>query len=141
MRTQVRFRTTLFSPLSDDADQTELGREWAEWLCAALPLGMQVDSMDEDWGYRIIFGNPLLNARVSICCGYVGDDQWSCLCEPYRSFTDKLFKRPLPVAEMRTVVLAIDALLSDNPHFTDVEWFAVDAQLQEIDHAPRAFAS
>jgi len=42
---------------------------------------------------------------------------------------------------MQTVLLAMDALLSENAHFTDVEWFAVDAHLQEIDHAPRAFAS
>jgi hypothetical protein len=140
MRTQARFRTKSFTPLTEDSDQSENGRELAEWLCSHLPSDMQPDSMDEDWGYRIIFGDPDLNAKVSVCCGNVEDDQWSCFCEPYRSFTDKLLKRPLPHPEMERVIRAIDDLLSANPQFTGIEWFENDAKLQEFNHGPRAFS-
>ena len=140
MRTQVRFRTALFAPLTDDSDQRESGRELTQWLCAQLPAAMQADAMDEDWGWRVLFGASDLHATVSVGCGHVEADQWSCACEPHRSPTDKLLRRPLPQAQMERVVRAIDALLDGNPDFTDIEWFAQDARLRECDHAPRPFA-
>jgi hypothetical protein len=140
MRTQVRFRTTLFAPLTDESDQRENGRELAEWLRAQLPAAMQADAMDEDWGWRVRFGAGDLDGTLSVCCGHVEADQWSCACVEIRSFTDKLLRRPLPQAQMERVVRAIDALLDGNPAFTDVEWFANDARLRESDHAPRPFA-
>ena len=139
MRTQARFRTKLFATPSDGADQADNGRELALWLCANLPAALHADATDEDWGQRIVFGAPHLNAKVSVCCGHVEDDQWSCFCEPYRSVSDRLLRSPLPLIEMETVIRAIDALLTDNPDFTDVEWFANDAKLREIDHASRPF--
>lgn len=101
---------------------------------------MQADSFPEDWGHRIIFDDPQLNHKVSVCCGHVGGNQWSCICDPYRSFSDKLFRRPLPLVEMRRVILAIEALLAKSPEFFDVEWFENDARLREFNHGPRALS-
>ena len=140
MRTQARFRTTLFRPLSGDDDQSENGRELAEWLSARLPPEMQPDFAAEDWGHRIDLGAPDLRTKVSICCGYVEDDQWSCFCDPERSLTDKLFNRPLPLSEMGKVIRAIDEILFRTPEITDVEWFENDAKLREFNHGPRAFS-
>ncbi len=141
MRTQSRFRTDIFKPLDADSEQSENGRELADWLCANLPAGMQPDSLDEDWGYRIIFGDPSLTHKVSVCCGYVENDQWSCFCEPHRSLKDRLLRRPLPHAEMERVIRAIDNLLANSPGVSDVEWFENDARLREFNHGPRAFPS
>jgi hypothetical protein len=130
----------LFKPLSGQDEQAENGRELAEWLCSRLPSEMQPEPMEEDWGYRIDFESPSLRSKVSLCCGNVQNDLWSCFCEPYRSITDRLFRRPLPTAEMELVIRAVDQLLRDNPQFTEVEWFENDARLQEFNHAPTAFS-
>ncbi len=140
MRTQARFRTTLFATPTGGADQADNGRELASWLRKHLPADLRADTIDEDWGQRIVFGAPHLAAKVTLCCGHVEDDQWSCFCDPVRSFADRMLRRPLPQAEMEAVIRAIDALLAGNPDFTEVEWFANDAKLREIDHAPRPFA-
>ena len=140
MRTQARFRTTLFPTPADGADPADNGPALARWLCANLPAEWRADALDEDWGQRIVFGAPHLAARVTVCCGHVEDDQWSCFCDPVRSFSDRLLRRPPPEAEMEAVIRAIDALLADDSTFTEVEWFANDAKLREVDHAPRPFA-
>lgn len=140
MRTQARFQTDLFKPLTDDSDQLENGRQLADWLCANLPADMQPDSMDEDWGYRVIFGASELNAKVSVCCGHVEGNQWSCSCEPYRSLTDKLLQRPPPLLELDKVVRTIDSLLAGSSSIYDVEWFENDAKLREFNHGSRAFS-
>jgi hypothetical protein len=120
-------------------DQSENGRELAEWLCAQLPADMQPEAIWEDWGYMISFGSPSLQA-VSLCCGNVENDQWTCFCEPHRSLFDRLLRRPLPIAEMERVIRAVDQLLRDNSQFTDVEWFENDAKLQEFNHGQTAFS-
>lgn len=140
MRTQVRFRTSLFRPMDQDSSPSENGLELAKWLCANLPARFGADYMDEDWGQRIVLGDPLLNAKVSLGCAWVENDQWSCVAEPSRSFVDALLRRPLPAAELETVVRALDALIAATPALVEVEWFENDRRLREHGHAPRAFA-
>jgi hypothetical protein len=101
---------------------------------------MKPESLAEDWGYRIVFGSPALNSKVTLCCGHVEDDQWSCFCDPERSVTDRLLRRPLPLNEMEAVVRAVDELLSNTPSIIDVEWFENDARFQEFNHGSRAFS-
>ena len=131
MRTQSRFRTSLFRPLGADDDQSENGRELAVWLCANLPAEMQPESFAEDWGYRIVFGSPALHSALTLCCGYVEEDQWSCFCDPERSGS---------ADGLEAVVRALDELLSNTPSITEVEWFENDARFQEFNHGPRAFS-
>jgi len=140
MRTQVRFRAALFRPMDQHTEQSENGLELARWLCANLPERFIADHMDEDWGQRIILGDPLLNAKVSVCCGSVEEDCWSCSVEPTRSLVDSLLGRPLPTAELETVVRALDSLIAATPAFVEVEWFENDKRHREFNHAARAFA-
>lgn len=140
MRTQVRFRTSLFRPMDQHTEPSEDGLELARWLCSKLPARFMADPMDEDWGQRIILGDPLLNAKVSVCCGSVEEDRWSCFVEPRRSFVDSLLGRALPVAELETVVRALDSLIAATPAFVEVEWFENDKRHREFNHAARAFA-
>lgn len=139
MRTQCRFRSAIFKPLAAHANQALLGKELAEWLCAKLPHGFLPDLLDEDWGYRITFGDTSLNAKVTICCGSVEHDQWSFYCQPYRSFIDKLLGRPLPLSEMERVLRACDRLVAEEPGFSEVEWFETDRRFREVNHGSRAF--
>jgi hypothetical protein len=140
MRTQVRFRTSLFRPMDQHAEQSENGVELAQWLCSNLPARFMADCMDEDWGQRILFGDPSLNAKVSLCCSWVEEGCWSAFVEPRRSVVDSLLRRPLPVAELETVVRALDSLIAATPAFVEVEWFENDKRHREFNHAARAFA-
>ncbi|MGH8029664.1 MAG: hypothetical protein ACREO3_07000 [Arenimonas sp.] len=136
MRTQARFRTTLFTPLGNDDDQRENGRELAQWLCANLPADLRPDAMAEGWGHRIDFGDPRLGNTIFVGCGHVEGDEWSCYCEPEPNRVE----RTAPVAEMVRVIGAIDALLAKTTAISDVQWFQNDAREREFNHAPRAFA-
>jgi hypothetical protein len=129
MRTQARFRTSLFPIPAPDADQAENGRALADFLRAILPFELRADAMAEDWGQRLVFHDPAL-ASVTVACGHVEDDQWSCACDA----------SPRDEAARHRVVAALDAALAASPAITDLEWFANDARHQEVNHAPRAFA-
>jgi len=89
---------------------------------------MRADFGAEDWGHRVDFGSPDLS-KLSLCCGHVQDDQWSCFCDPERPVT----------SELERVVRAVDELFSRTPEITEVEWFENDAKLREFNHAPRPF--
>jgi hypothetical protein len=140
MRTQVRFRTSLFRQMDKHSEQSENGLELAQWLCSSLPARFMADTMDEDWGQRIVLGDPQLNARASLCCAWVEEDCWSCVAEPRRSLVESLLGRPLPIAELETVVRALDSLIAATPAFVEVEWFENDKRHREFNHAARAFA-
>jgi hypothetical protein len=139
MRTQVRFRTSLFRPMDPHTEPSRNGLELAQWLCANLPARFMADHMDEDWGQRIILGDPLLNARVGLCCSWVEEDCWSCFAEPERSLVDSILGRPLPLAELETVIRALDSLIAATPAFVEIEWFENDKRHREFNHAARAF--
>jgi hypothetical protein len=140
MRTQVRFQTKLFKPLFAQSDQLENGRELAEWLCVSLPKEFNATAEFEDWGYRIYFGNPSISNRVTLCCGYVEKDQWSCFGDIHRSFTDKIFGRSVPTTLLEPVIRILDNLLASEPRFTDIEWFENDSRMREFKYGKRAFS-
>jgi len=126
--------------MDQHAEQSENGVELAQWLCSNLPARFMADYMDEDWGQRILLGDRSLNAKISLCCGSVEEDCWSAFVEPRRSLVDSLLGRPLPVAELETVVRALDSLIAATSAFVEVEWFENDKRHREFNHATRAFA-
>ena len=137
MRDQVRFTTTLFQP---PVEQSENGAALAHWLCAKLPASFEAACMEEDWGYLIEFASPRLSPhKIIVGCSHVEDQQWSIAIMHERSFFDKILKRPLPVAELREIITAIDEVIADKAAFSEIEWFENDERLQERNHGVRAF--
>lgn len=135
MRDQVRFKTTFFSAPSDESPN---GIELAKWVCSVLPLHLDADFMDEDWGCRVLFHNPQL-AKISLGCGHVEMNQWSIAAFIDRSILDKLFHRPKPIKKLEEIIRALDSAVSNEPRFAETEWFENDSHLAERNHASRAF--
>ncbi|MFZ6712849.1 hypothetical protein [Undibacterium sp. TC9W] len=137
MRDQVRFTTSLFQP---PLEQSENGAALANWLCAKLPASFEAACMEEDWGYLIEFASPRLHtSKIIVGCSHVEEQQWSIAIMHERSFFDKILKRPVPVAELREIIAAIDEVVAEEAAFSEIEWFENDASMQESNYGVRAF--
>lgn len=139
MRTHVRFRSSLFSPRKPEGQQANpgvYGEELAQWVHERIgAFGLAaLDHFAEDWGWMVVFGRDF---PAWIGCSNVGGerDQWLCFCEVHRGFSDRLLRRPAPVAEQERTIAALAALIASEPQITDVEWFSVEKSGQELDHA------
>lgn len=96
--------------------------------------------MEEDWGYLIEFASPRLSPhKIIVGCSHVEGQQWSIAIMHERSFFDKILKRPVPVAELREIIAAIDEVVAEEVAFSEIEWFENDASMQESNYGARAF--
>lgn len=112
------------------------GEELAEWVRKGIgKFGRPAqDHFGEDWGWMVVFGREY---PAWIGCGNVGDSEhWLCFCEVRRTITDRLLRRPGPVAARDQTVRALAALLASEPAIHDAEWFSVDSRGREFDHGP-----
>ncbi len=142
MRTYVRFKSSLFKPIKPEEEQVNpyvYGEELAQWIFKNIGKhGPQAkDFFGEDWGWMVVFGSKY---PAWIGCGnvYGSDNEWLCFCEPVRSFTDRILRRPLP-KELSALVMALDKLIRSEPGISDVEWLMMDKRGRESDHGNKPF--
>ena len=145
MRTNIRFKSTKFAPLKPEEEQVNpetYGEELAKWVHDNIgSYGLKAASyFDEDWGWMVVFGRDF---PVWIGCGNVGGskNEWMCFCEVYRSFKDRLFRKPLPEKELKQTVEALYSLIQSEPEISEIECFETDKRGQEFNYGSIPFGS
>lgn len=137
MRTNVRFRTTLFSPQPVSGEPFS-GISLAEWLFDNFSDSFQLDYLDGDFSCALFLGNPVEKKLIG-ACGHVENDLWQVFMKVKPSFSDKLLNRKVNIAIHEEFILALDNELKENQDIFDIEWYEENSRMKELNHAETAF--